>query len=377
MNEQIQLLTETLDENLVEMIFSNPRRSEEEIKKIKVRPLIIREALLFQIESFRGNQVFHENLERTEAIENLTLKSEVFRQVQITTTTAFISVLISKKGKVTIKRKAQESAPAITSHNRQKRYLLPEGVPVPFLVDLGVMTKEGQVVKSHFHKYRQINRFLEFIEDILPELVRKDNQPIRIIDFGCGKSYLTFAMYYFLKIMNGYEVEMTGLDLKQDVIKHCNELAKKYGYDQLSFSIGDIKDYQEAESVDLVVSLHACDKATDYALEKAVNWQARVILSVPCCQHELNEQIKNETLAPILKYGLLKERLAALVTDGLRAEYLESVGYKCQLLEFIDLEHTPKNILIRAIRNGKKKSRAPLKELEQFLNTDSTIGNLI
>lgn len=377
MNELTQLFTETLDENLVEMIVSNPRRSEEEIKKIKVRPLFIREALLFQVESFRGNQVFHENLERSEAITNLTLKSEVFRQVQITTTTAFISVLISKKGKVTIKRKAQESAPAITSHNRQKRYLLPEGEPIPFLVDLGVMTREGKVVASHFHKYRQINRFLEFIEDILPELVRKDNQPIRIIDFGCGKSYLTFAMYYFLKIMNGYEVAMTGLDLKEEVIKHCNELAKKYEYDQLSFSIGDIKDYQEAESVDLVVSLHACDKATDYALEKAVNWQAKVILSVPCCQHELNSQIKNETLAPILKYGLLKERLAALVTDGLRAEYLESVGYKCQLLEFIDLEHTPKNILIRATRNGKEKSRAPLEELEQFLNTDSTIGNLI
>ncbi len=375
MNELIKIFVNVLDENLVEMVFSNPRKGYEEVKKVKVRPLIIKEALLFQVETFKGTQVFHENLTRDAGLEVLEGHAKGFRQIQIVTTEERISALISKKGKVTIKRSAWKSQQRQTSHNRQKHYLLPEGEPVPFLVDLGVMTDEGKVVKAHFHKYRQINRFLEFIEDILPEF--KGEGPIRIIDFGCGKSYLTFAMYYYLKVKNGYEVEMTGLDLKKDVINHCNELAQKYGYRELNFAIGDIKDYQETHSVDLVVSLHACDKATDYALEKAVAWKAKAILAVPCCQHELNSQIENEILAPILKYGLLKERVAALVTDGLRAEYLEGVGYRCQILEFIEMEHTPKNILIRGVRKGGQKSREELKALEYFLHTNSTIGNLL
>jgi len=177
---------------------------------------------------------------------------------------------------------------------------------------------------------------------------------VTILDFGCGKSYLTFAMYHYLKELKAYPVRIIGLDLKADVIAHCNELAQKYGYSGLQFLVGDIAQYEGVDAVDMVVTLHACDTATDYALDKAVKWGAKVILSVPCCQHELNQQIENELLQPVLKYGLIKERMAALLTDALRAEILESKGYQVQILEFIDMEHTPKNILIRGVKNERR-----------------------
>ena len=253
------------------------------------------------------------------------------------------------------------------SHNRKKRYILDEGTMVPFLVDLGVQTKEGKIVNSRYDKFRQINRFLEFIEDILPKL-DKDRENT-ILDFGCGKSYLTFAMYHYLKELKGYPVRIIGLDLKEDVIKKCNDLAKRYGYEKLTFSTGDIASYEGVDQVDMVVTLHACDTATDFAMEKAVRWGAKVILSVPCCQHELNAQMENEFYKPIFQYGLIKERMAALYTDALRAQILESVGYRTQILEFIDMEHTPKNILIRAVKQGnpkdnKKELEAIMKELQ-------------
>ena len=289
------------------------------------------------------------------------------------------SALVSKKGKVTVKTKKRtdvQPAPELT-HDRAKKYILEEGIPVPFLVYLGVMTPEGKVIASKYDKFRQINRFLEFIEDICPMLPA--DRELRMIDFGCGKSYLTFAMYYYLHELKGYDVRITGLDLKEDVIAHCNELAVEFGYEKLHFLQGDIAQYEGARQVDLVVTLHACDTATDYALAKAVEWNAGVILSVPCCQHELNGQIRNEILEPVLKYGLLKERMAALITDGLRASMLEEAGYQVQVLEFIDMEHTPKNILIRAVRkeNSAKGKSAELKKLMEFLNVSPTLGNLL
>lgn len=255
---------------------------------------------------------------------------------------------------MSIKSKPQKGAVkmAALSHNRKKNYILQEGVYVPFLKDLGVITEEGKIVRNRFDKFRQINRFLEFIEDILPELEQEKDRELTILDFGCGKSYLTFAMYYYLHELKGYDIRIIGLDLKADVIAHCNALAKDYGYEKLDFLVGDIADYEGVDQVDMVVTLHACDTATDHALSKAVHWNAKVILSVPCCQHELNRQIEAKELMPIMKYGLLKERFAALVTDGLRAEYLEREGYETQILEFIDMEHTPKNILIRGVRRG-------------------------
>ena len=246
---------------------------------------------------------------------------------------------------------------------------------MPFLVDLGVMNKEGKVHTHSYDKFKQINRFLEFIEDILPSL-QKDRE-VTILDFGCGKSYLTFAMYYYLKELKGYDVNIIGLDLKEDVIKKCSGLARKYGYEKLHFLQGDIADYEGVNKVDMVVTLHACDKATDYALAKAVEWDAEVILSVPCCQHELNYRIQNDLLEPVLKYGILKERMSALITDGIRAELLESEGYHTQILEFIDMEHTPKNLLIRAVKTGDKAPVAKLSQMTDAFNGHLTLEKLL
>lgn len=358
MEKFLAMIEANLNIDLVSIIISNPRQAEE-IQKIKIRPVLMQkspkqglfakeEQLYFQMESFTKKQAFHKNLEKEAMMEEISACLQKYKQVQMLTKTETIHGLISKKGKVTIKKKKIGGRQKTLSHNRKKQYILQEGKPVGFLIDLGVMTKEGKIVRTKYDKFRQINRFLEFIEDILPELPK--DREITIIDFGCGKSYLTFAMYHYLKVLKNYDIRIIGLDLKEDVIAYCNKLRTKYGYDKLDFYVGNIEHFNGVDQVDMVVTLHACDTATDFALHKAVTWKAGVILSVPCCQHELNWQIHNETLAPILDYGLLKERMAALATDGLRAKLLEMEGYKTQILEFIDMEHTPKNILIRAVK---------------------------
>jgi len=377
MNEIKTLLEQSLNIDFLNATLSNPK-DKNGVKKVKVRPILKQGVLLFQFEEYKNNQVFHENHEAEKAVDVLAAHMNQFKQMQLETKAFRYTVLVSKKGKVTIQRKQQTGCVKAVdlSHNRTKKYILQEGKPVPFLQDLGVMTSEGKIVRTKFDKFRQINRFLEFIEDILPQL-SKDRE-VTILDFGCGKSYLTFAMYYYLHELKKYDVRIIGLDLKTDVIRHCNELSEKYGYEKLRFLEGNIADYTGVDEVDMVVTLHACNTATDFALDKAVGWNARVILSVPCCQHELNEQIKNETLEPVLKYGLIKERMAALITDALRAEYLESCGYDAQILEFIDMEHTPKNILIRAVKTGKKKdNQDKIKNCEAFLHVDPMLGRLL
>lgn len=277
----------------------------------------------------------------------------IYRQMQFFTTEKQYTILISKKGKITIKGKNKKSEkPLVLSHNRKKKYILPENEPIPFLIELGVQAEDGRIRDKKQKKFRQINRFLEFIRDVSDKLPK--DKELTIVDFGCGKSYLTFAMYYYLKIMNGYRVRMIGLDLKSDVIQHCNELAKQFGYEELTFLEGDISSFEGVNQVDMVVTLHACDTATDFALDKAIRWGAKVILSVPYCQHEVNAQLKNDRMQPIFKYGIIKERMAALMTDALRANLLEQAGYETQILEFIELEHTPKNLLIRAVKTDKK-----------------------
>lgn len=360
MSDLQSLFTDCLNETLIRVILSNPS-SKDGVIKICASPMLKNKSLLFQIEEYTKTQVFHKNLTAGDAGSYLTgkLSSDTssqtasFKNALVETKSFTANVLVSKKGTITIKKKMNASAkqPKISlSHNRKKKYILEEGIPVPFLIDLGVMTQNGNIVNAHYDKFRQINRFLEYIEDILPSL--PTGRELRILDFGCGKSYLTFAIYYYLKVLKGYPVRITGLDLKEDVIRHCNELAVKYGYDKLEFLCGDIAYYDGCSQVDMVVTLHACDTATDYALAKAVGWGAKVILSVPCCQHELNKQMKNDLLSPVLHYGILKERMAALMTDGLRAQILEANGYRTQILEFIDMAHTPKNLLIRAVYNG-------------------------
>lgn len=386
MSDLQSLFTDCLNEALIRVILSNPS-SKDGVIKICARPMLKNKSLLFQIEEYTKTQVFHKNLTAGDAGSYLTgkLSSDTssqtasFKNALVETKSFTANVLVSKKGTITIKKKMNTSAkqPKISlSHNRKKKYILEEGIPVPFLIDLGVMTQNGNIVNAHYDKFRQINRFLEYIEDILPSL--PTGRELRILDFGCGKSYLTFAIYYYLKVLKGYPVRITGLDLKEDVIRHCNELAVKYGYDKLEFLCGDIAYYDGCSQVDMVVTLHACDTATDYALAKAVGWGAKVILSVPCCQHELNKQMKNDLLSPVLHYGILKERMAALMTDGLRAQILEANGYRTQILEFIDMAHTPKNLLIRAVYNGHcADNKAQINELLAAFDINPTLYRLL
>ncbi|TVY10797.1 class I SAM-dependent methyltransferase [Paenibacillus cremeus] len=342
------------ERSLIQATLSQVRRSEPNgCTKITVKPVELKGDLYYQFSSFCGPKVLHENVFPEEAGERLTgLLTEQFRQGLLQTGTADYQVLISKKGKVGILTKpATKQASAPKEHNRKKNYVLEEGVPVPFLVELGIMNAEGKVLAKKYDKFRQINRFVEMIADVVPHLPQ--GRPLNIVDFGCGKSYLTFALYHYLKEVQGLDLRVVGLDLKEDVIRHCSGLVEKFGYDELRFLVGDIAKYDDLQQVDMVVTLHACDTATDAALEKAVRWGASVILSVPCCQHELFRQVKSDVLGPLLQHGILKERFSALATDAIRAKLLDIVGYKTQLLEFIDLEHTPKNLLIRAVKSPK------------------------
>ena len=380
-----ETLTSMLDyfinERLNQLVLSNPAEKDH-LQKVKVRPMLIRGALVFQAEEFTKTQAFHKNLGAQELKGYLSdMLSGTFKQAEVLSELGSATVLVSKKGTMTVKTRKNppakmQAGETKLQHNRQKRYVIPEGHPVPFLVDLGVQTQDGRIVKSRYDKFRQINRFLEFIEDILPKLDKTRENVI--IDFGCGKSYLTFAMYYYLHEMKGYPIRIIGLDLKKDVISHCGKLAEHYGYDNLKFYHGDIASYEGVDHVDMVVTLHACDTATDYALEKAVRWGAKVILSVPCCQHELNKQMKNDLMEPVLHYGLIKERMAALYTDTLRAELLEQQGYRTQILEFIDMEHTPKNILLRAVYEGKPKhNEKEIQQILEFLQIEPTLYQIL
>ncbi len=371
------VLDKSFNIDFVSAVLSNPREKDGTVK-VKIRPVMKQDRLLFQCEEYRNNQAFHLNLEAEATSEYVENQMKVFKQMQMETRQFRYQVLVSKKGKMTIQKRLQtaEVKEVNYSHNRAKHYILEEGKTVPFLRDLGVMTKTGEIVRTKFDKFRQINRFLEFIEDILPQLPK--DREVTILDFGCGKSYLTFAMYYYLHELNGYDIRIIGLDLKTDVIEACNQLAKKYGYKKLKFLEGNIADYTGSDEVDMVVTLHACDTATNFALAKAVGWKAKVILSVPCCQHELNGQMANEVLAPLFSYGLIKERMAALVTDSLRAEYLKREGYDTQILEFIDMEHTPKNILIRAVYTGKRGDNdEAICACEKMLHVQPTLGKLL
>ena len=275
---------------------------------------------------------------------------------------------VSKKGKILLNKKKVDNTILIkTEHNKTKNYILKEGMIIQPLIDLGIFTKEGKVVNSMYDKYKQINRFIEVIDD---EVKKKDYKELTIIDFGCGKSYLTFVLYYYFAEIKKIDAKIIGLDLKKDVIDKCNDIAKRYKYDNLHFELGDINGFKYNNNVDMVITLHACNTATDYALYNAVKWNTNMIFSVPCCQHEFNEQIKTENLTGITKYGIIKERMAALMTDSVRGSLLEALGYKVQLLEFIDISHSPKNILIRASKGkvSKEKKVKSVEEVKAIMN---------
>lgn len=375
--------------------------------KIRIRPVALKRGLVYQFERLDGTKAFHANV----APENLAGElADIFAHGvtggEFALEGRTVRLVSNRRGEVSVLRKntGVASLSAANGHNHEKNHLLEEGTPVPFLVDLGVMTETGAVVERKRDKFRQINRFLEFLADIVPEL--DADKEITVVDFGCGKSYLTFATYYYLSVLRGLPVRIFGLDLKDDVIAECSRLAAAYGYDRLSFAVGDIAGYSGCESADLVISLHACDVATDYALERAVRWNAKAILSVPCCQHELNAQLGSQhivgaakdtggeigagraILAPAFSHGIVRERMAALLTDAMRASLLESAGYRVQILEFIDMSHTPKNLLIRAVRRGgDARARRPVDadaapdaeygRLRDFLEVEPTLERLL
>ena len=347
MNNVINLMSEVLsNQTFISCIWSNPRKADG-CKKITAAVLTIGGAPHIQFTSFKDNKAFHDNIAPAEAADYIKANCTNFKQIQCFTSVHDYHILLNKKGEAHIK--AKPPTQALTSpltHNRQKKYILDTPSSESFLKALGLMDTNGQIKPSKYDKYKQINRYLEIVSDTLEAL---PEEHLRIVDFGCGKSYLTFALYHYLNHLLHRKAEVIGLDLKEDVIHFCNQLAEKLNFSNLKFQIGDIGKYTTEQTIDMVVSLHACNTATDSALQKAIAWRSKVILAVPCCHHEAYTQIQNETMDTILKYGILKERIAALVTDGLRANLLEAVGYKVSVLEFIDMEHTPKNILLRAL----------------------------
>ena len=358
---------ETLDEALrsfdtellQSLILSNPVPSKTKYRKIRAE----KNGDAFFVSSFTVTQVFHETVPAEKILDYcLDTAKETYRQLNLWLSDGqVIEILLSKKGKAHVSIRADQ--PAVLDRtkalpNRQKNHILQEGMIVPPLVDMGVLTPEGKIIRSRYDKFKQINRFLEIIDDEYKDYV--SDKPLRVIDFGCGKAYLTFVLYYYFTEIRHLAVDMTGLDLKTDVIEKCNLAAQKYGYTSLRFEVGDIADYSPDDNIDMVITLHACDTATDYALYNAVTWNAKKIFSVPCCQHEINKTITSQHLNVLTRYGIIKERFSALLTDALRAEILECCGYETQVLEFIDLEHTPKNIMLRAVKRpgGEKAAEA-------------------
>ncbi|GLC89472.1 class I SAM-dependent methyltransferase [Lysinibacillus piscis] len=365
--EMKALLIEKITQHqLITATISQPRMKSNDIKRIKLKPILLKDIYHIQMEYQFERILKHENIALTEFPAKLEDLFADYRQAHIDLLDEKIHIQLSKKNKVMWKtEKAATQKQVNLSHNRKKNYLLAEDTPYPFLIRLGVQTADGKVKKQKYDKFKQINRFIEFIDDALVHLP-KDRQ-VRILDFGSGKSYLTFALYHYLKIEKGLDIRVTGLDLKKEVIEECAQIAEDLGYEQLEFLVGDINDYNNESAVDMVVTLHACDVATDMALARAVKWGARVILSVPCCQHELNRQLDTPALDIMLQHGLVRERFAALATDAIRAEILSLVGYETQLLEFIDMENTPKNILIRAYQTNKKPSAEQRAKYDAFV----------
>ncbi|WP_042401341.1 class I SAM-dependent methyltransferase [Clostridium saudiense] len=381
MEELKKTLDEVFEKEVIKIVISNKVKKDEKYNKVNISLKENNKNKFYQIEKFTDKQVFHENIKIDEINEKVyEIIDGKYKQMTAWSSSETFDLKISKKGKIFLGKKKNDNSKIITKgHNKEKNYILKEGMIIEPLIDLGVFTKEGKVVNSKYDKYKQINRFIEIIDD---EIKKNDYKELTILDFGCGKSYLTFVLYYYFVKIKNINVNMIGLDLKEDVIKKCNEIAKRYNYDNLHFELGDINGFKYNNKVDMVITLHACDTATDYALYNAIKWNSKMIFSVPCCQHEFNAQMKAEELSILTKYGIVQERVAALMTDSVRANLLECAGYKTQLLEFIDIAHSPKNILIRASKANisKEKKEKSLVEVQNLMNTFSfepTLYNLL
>lgn len=379
MPEINEYILKIFENNIQKAVISKPANKNCEYKKITITKM----SNSYQVAKYTEKQVFHENIPAEKIAQRcIELIEDTYLQFNAWSQNKEYSIMITKKGKVFYKAKniANQSSIAPAEHNRQKQYILKEGTVIEPLVDMGIFTKEGKVVKAMYDKYKQINRLIEIIDDSVKQ---RDYKKLNIIDFGCGKSYLTFIVYYYLTEIKGIDATIIGLDLKKDVIEKCNKAAQKYGYKNLHFELGDINGYKCPFDVDMVITLHACDTATDFALYNAINWGAKMIFSVPCCQHELNSQIKTENLSVLTRYGIIQERFSALLTDSIRGNLLEYCGYKTQLLEFIDFAHTPKNILIRAVLKDsqtnatKEKALTEVKSAMSEFNVEPTLYKLL
>lgn len=381
MEDLIKALDEMLNDELIRIVISNKINKENKYNKINIFLKENKKKEYYQIEKYTDKQVFHENIEKEELRDKLLeFVYNNYKQLNGWSNETTFDMKISKKGKILLSKKKTNNANLSNkAHNKEKNYILKEGTIIKPLIDLGVFTKEGKVVNSKYDKYKQINRFIEIIDD---EIKKKNYKELTILDFGCGKSYLTFVLYHYFVEIKKINVKMIGLDLKEDVIKKCNEIAKTYNYENLHFELGDINGFKYNNKVDMVITLHACDTATDYALYNAIKWNAKMIFSVPCCQHELNAQMKSENLSILTNYGIIQERIAALMTDSIRGNLLEYMGYKTQLLEFIDIAHSPKNILIRASKNkvSDEKKNKVLNEIDNLIkefNFNPTLYKLL
>jgi SAM-dependent methyltransferase len=357
-------ITEIMENKINKVVISNPKTSTKKYNKI----VMSLKDNYYQVSRYTDQQVFHENIDADKLLETIVDFSDVYRQYNFWSNENEFALRITKKGKLQYsKRKVDKVLKSEgTQHNREKNYILAEGMIIEPLIDMGIITRNGKIIASMYDKFKQINRFIEVIDDFIKE---KDYKQLNIIDFGCGKSYLTFVLYYYFTAIKNIDVRIVGLDLKKDVIESCNIAAEKYNYKNLHFELGDINGYQADFNVDMVITLHACDTATDYALYNAIKWNAEMIFSVPCCQHELNSQIESESYPIITRYGIAKERISALYTDIIRCNLLSYMSYKTQLMEFVDLSHTPKNLLIRA-----HLTNVPLKVKNERLNE---VENLI
>ena len=381
MEELKRTLEEVFKSEIIKIVISNKVKKDEKYNKIAINLKENNKNKFYQIEKFTDKQVFHENIKINEISDKVSeLIFGNYKQMTAWSNNEIFDLKISKKRKIFLGKKKNDNSKIVAKgHNKEKNYILKEGMIIEPLIDLGVFTKEGKVVNSKYDKYKQINRFIEIIDD---EIKKNDYKELTIIDFGCGKSYLTFVLYYYFVKIKNINVKMIGLDLKEDVIKKCNDIAKRYNYENLHFELGDINGFKYNNKVDMVITLHACDTATDYALYNAIKWNSKMIFSVPCCQHEFNSQMKANELSILTKYGIVQERVAALMTDSVRANLLECVGYKTQLLEFIDIAHSPKNILIRASKNNisKEKKEKSLNEVNNLIRTfnfNPTLYNLL
>ena len=381
MEDLKKAIDEIIKEDIIKLVISNKINKNAEYNKITFIFKENNNKQYYQIEKYTDKQVFHENIDVDILGEKvLEYVPSSYKQISAWSNTTTFEFKISKKGKFLLSKKKSDNAKLVNKdHNKEKNYILKEGMIIEPLIDLGIFTKEGKVVNSKYDKYKQINRFVEIIDD---EIKKNDFKELTILDFGCGKSYLTFVLYYYFIEIKKINVKMIGLDLKADVIKKCNDIAKRYNYENLHFELGDINGFKYNNKVDMVITLHACDTATDYALYNAIKWNTKMIFSVPCCQHEFNHQMKAESLSILTKYGIVQERVAALMTDSVRANLLECVGYKTQLLEFIDIAHSPKNILIRASKSNiskdkKEKALCEVKNLMNQFNFSPTLFNLL